>query len=166
MLAQHPAVQACTVVARKNAPGQAALVAYVVAAARQYVTTSMLRLYLSQHLPTAMVPTAFVFLDSLPLLPNGKVDRRALPAPIRARLELDGAFVAPRTPLEERIAMIWAEILGLERIGVHDNFFALGGHSLLAVRVIFQVSTSFRVDLPLRCLFEAPTIAELAMLII
>jgi amino acid adenylation domain-containing protein len=162
MLAQHPAVQACTVVARKNVSAQTALVAYVVVAALQNVTTSVLRVYLSQHLPTAMVPTAFVFLDALPLLPNGKVDRRALPAPEPTHLELEQAYSAPRTPVEEMVAEIWADILGLERVGIHDNFFALGGHSLLATQVLSRIRKVLRVELPVRCLFETPTAAGLA----
>jgi acyl carrier protein len=110
-----------------------------------------------------MMPTAFVFLEALPLTPNGKVDRAALPAPDAAMGAQDGAFVAPRTPLEQRVARIVAGLLGLEQIGVDDNFFLLGGHSLLGTQVIARVADTFGVDLPLRTLFEAPTVAELSV---
>jgi acyl carrier protein len=103
-----------------------------------------------------------VFLDSLPLTPSGKVDRKALPAPDNSRPELDNRFVAPRTPGEQSIAKIWAEVLKLEKVGIHDNFFELGGHSLLATQVISRLRDAFRVDLPLRSLFESPTVAALA----
>jgi acyl carrier protein len=109
-----------------------------------------------------MVPSAFVFLDSLPLTPNGKLDRKALPAPDHSRPELDDAFAAPRTPVEEILANIWAEVLKLDKVGIHDNFFDLGGHSLLATQLISRVRDAFKLDLPLRSLFEAPTIYGLA----
>jgi acyl carrier protein len=109
-----------------------------------------------------MVPAAFVLLDALPLTPNGKVDRQALPAHGQLQHDLEKVFVAPRTPLEEMVAGVWAEVLGRERIGIHDNFFALGGHSLLAAQVIYRLREAFLVELPLRSLFEAPTVAGLA----
>jgi acyl carrier protein len=110
-----------------------------------------------------MVPSAFMFLESLPLTPNGKLDREALPAPDLIRPELKQSFVAPRTPIEEIIAEVWAEVLKVEKVGIHDNFFNLGGHSLLATQVISRVREAFQTDLPLRALFEAPTVAELAV---
>jgi hypothetical protein len=113
-----------------------------------------------------MVPSLFVTLQTLPLLPGGKVDRRALPAPGPGKLEQEETFVAPRTPVEEVLADIWAAVLQLERVGVHDNFFELGGHSLLATRVLARVRAALQVDLPLRALFEAPTVAGLAMAIV
>jgi acyl carrier protein len=122
-----------------------------------------LRSYLKERLPEYMVPSAFVLLDALPLTPSGKMDRRALPAPSTARPALGAAYVAPRTAVEELLAGIWAEVLGLERIGIHDSFFELGGHSLLATQVVARVRDAFRIDLPLRSLFEAPTVANLAL---
>jgi len=117
---------------------------------------------LKEKLPEYMVPSAFVTLDTLPLTPNGKVDRRALPAPGGMRPELEDAFVVPRDALEEQLAGIWAEVLGLERVGVHDDFFELGGHSLLVTQVVSRVRDALQVELPLRSLFEEPTIAGLA----
>jgi acyl carrier protein len=109
-----------------------------------------------------MVPSAFVSLEALPLTSSGKVDRHALPAPDRLRPELDGGFVAPRTPTEEVLAGIWAEVLGLDQVGIHDSFFDLGGHSLLATQVVTRIQETLRVPMPLRILFETPTIAGLA----
>ncbi len=117
---------------------------------------------LKEKLPEYMVPAAFVLLDALPLSPNGKVDRRALPSPDQSRPELEEAFVAPRNPVEEVVAGVWAEVLGVEKVGVDDNFFELGGHSLLATQVVSRLQEAFQVELTLRTLFESPTIAGLA----
>jgi amino acid adenylation domain-containing protein len=121
-----------------------------------------LRASLGERLPEYMVPAAFVVLDSLPVTPNGKVDRAALPAPDPGRAAAAGEYVAPRTPAEARVAAVWSEVLGTERVGAHDDFFALGGHSLLATRVVSRVREALGVELPLRALFEAPTVAGLA----
>src|SRR6185436_18346882 len=109
-----------------------------------------------------MLPAQFVFLETLPLTPNGKLDRGALPIPDLAQPELEKVYVAPRTEVETLLVNIWAQVLGLERVGVHDNFFELGGHSLLATQVVSRIRQAFQVELPLRTLFEAPTVAELA----
>ncbi|HEY0602196.1 MAG TPA: amino acid adenylation domain-containing protein, partial [Herpetosiphonaceae bacterium] len=124
-----------------------------------------LRQRLEQTLPEYMLPSAFVLLPALPRTPNGKLDREALPAPDRLRLDQASAFVAPRTPIEHQLATIWAEILDLERVGIGDNFFTLGGHSLLATQVMSRVRDSLQIELPLRALFEAPTISGQAALI-
>ncbi|MFQ5906231.1 MAG: amino acid adenylation domain-containing protein, partial [bacterium] len=181
VLGQHPAIQETVVTVRKDIPGDKRLVAYVVLNQEQSrstacrtrtgtrpraPTTSELRCFLKEKLPDYMVPSAFVTLDALPLTPNGKVDRQGLPAPDRARPDLEGAYVAPRTPVEEMLAGIWTQVLGLEWIGVHDDFFELGGHSLLAMQVISRLRGAFQVELPLRCLFETPTVAELAQVIV
>jgi acyl carrier protein len=110
-----------------------------------------------------MVPSVFVVLDSLPLTPSGKVDRRSLPAPGLSDVRAENVYVEPRTPVEEQLAEIWEEVLGLERVGVHDDFFELGGHSLLAVRVVTRLNRQFGVELPLHVLFEDPTIEGLAL---
>ncbi|MFQ5610897.1 MAG: amino acid adenylation domain-containing protein [Anaerolineae bacterium] len=163
-LAQHPALQQALVIARQpdHDPLDTQLVAYLVPASTPPPSTSDLRAFLRRALPDYMLPAAFVCLDRLPLTPNGKIDRRALPAPDRARPALDQAFLAPRSPVELELARIWTEVLGLEQVGVQDNFFELGGHSLLATQVISRMRDAFRVELPLRALFENPSIAQLA----
>jgi acyl carrier protein len=149
----------CVVVVREDVPGEKRLVAYVVGG----VEAGALREHLLRELPEYMVPSAFVPLDSLPLTPNGKLDRKALPAPDFAPAE--ERYVAPRTPTEEVLAEIWAETLRLERVGATESFFELGGHSLLATRVVSQVRAVFDIELPLRALFEGPTVAELARVV-
>jgi amino acid adenylation domain-containing protein len=185
-LRQHPAVQESVVLARseienprtdgsenpksRTEPSQSIenlksvkrLVAYLVIKQGTAPTTSELRAFLEQKLPEYMAPSVFVTLDALPLTPNGKIDRRGLPAPDPARPELEQTFVAPRNPVEERLAAIWAHLLGLDQVGIHDNFFDLGGHSLSATQVISQVREAFDLGLPLRALFEDPTVAGLA----
>jgi acyl carrier protein len=132
-------------------------------AARKLVP--QLQTYLAQKLPEYMVPSAYVVLESLPLTPNGKVARRALPAPEPIKTELAGGYVAPRTPAEEVLVKIFAEVLGLKRVGIHDNFFGLGGHSLLATQLVSRVRDAFGVELPLRSVFEAPAIAQLSKVV-
>src|SRR6185503_13956225 len=121
-----------------------------------------LRGLLKSQLPAYMMPSAFVVLETMPLTPNGKVDRRALPVPAHSRPETLTGFIAPRTTTEQSLATVWSEVLKLESIGVDDNFFELGGHSLLATRLISKVRELFQVEIPLRRLFETPTIAGLA----
>ena len=126
------------------------------------LTVSTLRSSLANRLPDYMLPTYFVHLEQIPLTPNGKVDRRALPGPDKDRPALGSDFVAPTGPLETRLAEIWAQTLGLKQVGSHDNFFDLGGASIPAVQVLAQVAQTFQVELPLRSLFEAPTVATLS----
>jgi amino acid adenylation domain-containing protein len=161
-LAQHATVQQCVVMAREDIPGEQHLVVYIIPHQQQTSTPNELRRFLKQKLPDYMVPSTFVFIDTLPLTPNGKIDRRALPVPDQSRPALEETFVAPRTPIEQQITDIWASILKLENVGIHDNFFALGGHSLLATQVISRLRQALKVELPLRVLFEAPTVAELS----
>jgi amino acid adenylation domain-containing protein len=161
VLSQHPDVLQTVVIAREDHPSDKRLVAYVVPTQEQALSINELRCFLKEKLPEYMVPAAFVLLDALPLTPNGKVDRHALPVPEQGRPELEGTFVAPRTPGEQQIADIWTQVLGLERVGVHDNFFELGGNSLLVIQVISRLRKVFQVALPLGNLFEAPTVAEL-----
>jgi non-ribosomal peptide synthetase component F/acyl carrier protein len=159
-LLTHPLVTRAEVIAKTMHHGAVELVAYVVASGQLDVTE--LRTHVANALPHYMVPSAFVFIDEFPLTPNGKVDRRALPEPDQLRPDLGAAFVAPSTPTEETLASMWAEVLGLARVGVHDSFFELGGHSLLATQVTSRIRTAFNLEIPLRNLFERPTIAELA----
>jgi acyl carrier protein len=112
-----------------------------------------------------MIPSRFVFLDAPPLTANGKVDRRALPEPGNSRPELETSYVAPRTPTETELAIIWSEVLSIDQVGIHDNFFDLSGHSLAATRVVFQVIKKFQLELPLQSLFQSPTVSEMAVVI-
>ncbi|MFH0962801.1 MAG: amino acid adenylation domain-containing protein [Planctomycetota bacterium] len=164
-LAEHPSTQEGVVTARQDPSGDDRLVAYVVSNVRPAPTAGQLRDFLRERLPDFMVPSAFVFLDAMPLTSNGKVDRKALPAPDLGRPELGVPFIAPRTPLEESLAEILADILGVDSVGVNDNFFALGGHSLLATQVVSRLNDAFHVKLSLRTLLESPTVAGLAVAI-
>jgi acyl-coenzyme A synthetase/AMP-(fatty) acid ligase/acyl carrier protein len=149
------------VLAREDSFGEKRLIAYVVP---NQAAPSIHELYsfLIERLPDYMLPSTFVFLDTQPLTPGGKVDRRALPAPDKTRPDLKTTFVAPSTPVEKRLAGIWAEVLNKEPVGIHDNFFELGGNSLLATQVISRISDALSVALPRRSLFETPTLAGLA----
>jgi amino acid adenylation domain-containing protein len=160
-LVEHSCVHQAVVVAREDASDDKRLVAYVVGSDAVPPDGDELRAHLKRSLPEYMVPSAYVVLEALPLTSNGKVDRRALPAPA-GNAVIQGEYVAPRTPIEEVLAGIWAEVLKLERVGVHDNFFDLGGHSLLAMRVVARIRGDLEVELPLRAVFEAPSVGELA----
>ena len=161
VLGEHPAVRAAAVIVREDVPGEKRLVAYLVAEGAA-PATSELRRFLKERLPEFMVPAGFVVLDAFPVSPNGKLDRRALPAPDRSTVGSEDVFVAPRNPIEELLATIWATVLRTDRVGIHSNFFELGGHSLMATQVISRIAASLGVELPLRSIFEAPTVAELA----
>ncbi|MCP4657237.1 MAG: amino acid adenylation domain-containing protein [bacterium] len=182
VLSRHPAVGQAVVAPRaapagrtpagrtpedeaSEAPGDARLVAYLVPAAETAPAAAELRGFLAETLPAYMVPSVFVVLEALPLLPSGKVDRRRLPAPDRERPELGSEYRMPETPIEEALAEIFEEVLGRERIGIDDDFFELGGHSLLAAQAVSRIRKTFELELPLRALFESPTIAELALLV-
>ncbi|RKH24614.1 AMP-binding enzyme, partial [Corallococcus sicarius] len=154
-LLQHPEVREAVVLAREDVPGDKRLVAYVTALEGHALEADTLKAHLKQHVPEYMVPSAFLVLEALPLNTNGKVDRKALPAPLGTALT--SSYVAPSTPTEEQLAALFTQVLRVERVGIHDNFFALGGHSLLATQLVSRVRATFRRELPLRALFEAPT---------
>ena len=161
-LGQHPGVRQAIVLVQEDGPGDKRLVAYVAAEGEARPTANELRDFLKDKLPEHMVPAIFMLLDAFPLTVNGKVDRRALPTPDGWQPELDEVFVACRTPTEELLAAIWSQVLGVERVGIYDNFFQLGGHSLLATQVVSRIREAFQVEMPLRRLFESPTVAGLA----
>ncbi len=162
VLDRHAAVRQCVVVARETT-GDKVLVAYVERQQTELApAVSDLRAYLSEHLPAYMVPSIFVVVDKLPLSPNGKIDRKALPPLDQGRIEGAGEFVAPRDPLEQMLAQIWSKILNVRSIGIHDNFFDLGGHSLLVIRAVSRIRDVFDVELPPSTLFANSTVAGLA----
>jgi amino acid adenylation domain-containing protein len=165
VLTQHPGVRECVVLAREDTPGHRHLVAYIVGQTELPTTAEQLQHLAKEMLPDYMVPSAFVFLETLPLTPNRKLDRRALPAPRENQLIADTAYVAPRTPVEAKLAEMWSQLLGVERVGIHDNFFEVGGHSLLVTQAVARIRDLFEVELPIRLLFKVSTIAELAQAI-
>lgn len=161
VLGEHPAVGETAVLARDSAHGEKQLVAYLVATGAA-PTVAELRDHLKKQVPDYMVPAAFVVLPKMPVTANGKIDRRALPAPELLRPDLTATYVAPRNETETGLAAIWAEVLKVERVGVQDNFFELGGHSLLVLRVASRIRQQFGIEVPLAVVFETPTIAALA----
>ena len=161
VLAAHPLVRACVVVAREEESGDKRIVAYLVPGDRES-TVDELRQHVRVTLPEYMIPSAFVWLESLPLTPNGKIDRKALPVPERALARPADTYVAPRNTIEETLSAIWADVLALDRPGIHDNFFDLGGSSILAFRVVAQVRRRADLEVPIVDLFRFPTIAALA----
>jgi amino acid adenylation domain-containing protein len=162
-LCLHPSVSEAVVVAREDRPGDKRLVAYVVAAAAESApSTSVLRAFLQEKLPDYMIPSAFVFLDALPLTANRKVDRRALPVPDERRPDIEASYAAPRSQTERMLADIWAEVLNVEQVGINDNFFDLGGHSLLMIRVLRKLQEIIEQDISMITLFQYPTIGSLS----
>jgi thioesterase domain-containing protein/acyl carrier protein len=164
VLCKHPAVQQAVVAAREDTPGNRRLVAYIVPQPGQHFSVAELRTFVKEGLPDYMVPSASVELDALPLTPNGKVDRKALPAPDLS-VTAATASIPPRDQLEESLAKIWREILGVQVVGVTDNFFDLGGHSLMAVRLMSEIKNLTGVNLPLTTLFQGATVERLAELV-
>jgi acyl-coenzyme A synthetase/AMP-(fatty) acid ligase len=159
VLAEHPSVRQAVVICREDRPGDKRLVAYVIAASDAAPGNGELREFSRKRLPEYMVPSACIRLEKFPLTPNGKIDRRAFPAPEANAVE-EIAYVAPRNEDEETLARLWAEVLGLPRVGIHDNFFDRGGHSLLATQLITRIQKAFGGHVALRTLFEASTVAE------
>jgi amino acid adenylation domain-containing protein len=164
-LTAHPDVRAAVAGARPDASGAPRLVAWVVLGAGTSPNISDLRRWLAGRLPEPMIPSAFVLLEELPQTPSGKIDRRALPEPESERPRLEREYVAPEGPVEEALAEIWAEVLGLDRVGVSDDFFELGGHSLLATQVVTRIREQLQVDIPLIALFQMPTLEQLAVVV-
>ncbi len=165
VLSRHESVRAVVVVARETQPGEQRLVAYVVGNQNPLPTASEWRTFLIQRLPEYMIPSLFVSLESLPLLPNGKVNRRALPVPDSSRPELRRAFAAPENPTQARLVELWMNVLALDQVGIYDDFFELGGDSILATRLVSRVRRTFGIELPLRELFWRPTVFELSAVV-
>jgi acyl carrier protein len=165
-LERHSGVCQAVAVVREDRPGDKRLVAYIVAREASPPSAKELRSYLRDELPDYMIPSAFVALPAMPLTPSGKVDRRTLPSPDEIQGEAGAEFTPPRTSTEKALAEIWAEVLGVEWVGLHDNFFDLGGHSLLAIQIISRVREVFSVELPMRDLFAATTLVDMATLIV
>ena len=161
-LEKHDAIQAGCVIVREDTADNKRLVAYIVTKPHTKLTDTELRSFLQQKLPLYMVPAVFVALETLPLTPNGKVDRAALPVPESVNVLRDTAVIAPRSPIEQRMTEILSKLLGLDQIGVEDNFFLLGGHSLLGTQLIGRVRDAFGVELSLRTVFDASTISQLS----
>jgi surfactin family lipopeptide synthetase A len=160
VLSQYSDVQTTAVIVREDTPGDKRLVAYVVLNPNSQATSGELRQFLTNQLPAYLVPNTFVILESLPLTPSGKCDRRSLPVP--EPQELSDHYIAPKSPTEEILAQIWAQVLKVERVGREDNFFELGGHSLLATQVLSRINSAFGLDLSVQIMFESPTIAGIA----
>jgi amino acid adenylation domain-containing protein len=159
----HPAVQTSVVLAREDTPGDKRLVSYVVLNQAMNVSADTLQVWLAERLPDYMIPAVFVQLDTLPVTANGKVDRAALPAPDASNtLQRQAITAIPNTPVEERLVEILASLLGLEQVGIDDNFFLLGGNSMMGTQLITRVAEIYGIDLPLRTLFEMPTVRQLA----
>jgi amino acid adenylation domain-containing protein len=165
VLADHPGVKSCAVSVREDTPGDKQPIGYVIPQGAEPPTAEVLRQYLRGKLPEYMVPSQFVFLDSMPLTVNGKIDRKALPAPSQESASNVRKFAAPATDTEKALAAIYAELLKVDRIGIHDDFFDLGGHSLMAIKAVSKISDVFGIDLPLATLLEAPTIAALSKIL-
>lgn len=161
----HSAIRECVVIAQEEKLQGKRLIAYIVPEQEQSLSVSDMRPFLLKSLPDFMVPAAFIILKTLPLTAHGKIDRSALPAPEQEASTREEVFAGPRTPTEEVLTSIWLEVLHIKRIGIHDNFFAAGGHSLLAMQITSRIHEKFQVEIPLRSLFEAPTIAELSLVV-
>jgi len=165
-LLSHKDIKETVVVTRYSKLGEARLHAYFTTDGWPVPSVNELRAYLKEKLPDFMIPSRLMWLGALPLTAGGKVDRRALPDPGNSRPELDTPYVAPRNPAEEELSQIWTEVLGLEEVGVHDNFFDLGGHSLAATRVVSRVLKRLQLEIPLQSLLQSPTVAPMAAVII
>jgi acyl carrier protein len=164
-LLEHPGVKEACVTAWEREDGEKYLAAYVVARDGGRPTVDEFRRFLREKLPDFMQPSAFMFMETLPLT-NGKVDRRQLPKPEAKRPELSQSYAPPRSEIERILAEIWAQVLSLDRVGIHDDFFELGGHSLAATRIVSRIVEKFGVELPVKSLFQSPTIADMARVMV
>jgi amino acid adenylation domain-containing protein len=165
VLLRHDGVKEAIVIGQAHPAGERRLVAYCVPHKWPGITVSELRRWLRKTLPEYMIPSAFVMLAAMPTTPAGKLDRHGLPAPDDSRPALDNLYVAPRNPIEEKLAKTWAEVLGLSQVGIHDTFFDLGGHSLAATQIISRIVMEFKLELPIEFLLDSPTVAEMAAVI-
>jgi amino acid adenylation domain-containing protein len=165
VLANHPGLREVAVVAKDAASNESKIVAYYVQRAGSAPTITEFRTFLAEKLPNHMIPAAFIRLDVFPLTATGKVNRRKLPNPETSRPELDTKYVKPGTPVEQDLSRIWSDVLALEQVGIHDNFFDLGGHSLAAARVVSRIVQHFQLKIPLQLIFQSPTVAEMAAVI-
>ncbi|HSK29920.1 MAG TPA: phosphopantetheine-binding protein, partial [Candidatus Limnocylindria bacterium] len=164
-LMSHPNINDAVVLAQWREPGEAFLVGYYVSPRPSGLTVSELRTFLRRTIPDHMIPTALIRMESLPLTANGKIDRQRLPEPDHKRPGLSAAFVEARDEVEQRLVQVWVEVLGVDRVGIHDNFFDLGGNSIAATRVVSRIIQRFRLAIPLPALFQMPTVAEMATVI-
>ncbi|WP_335871247.1 non-ribosomal peptide synthetase [Bacillus sp. 2205SS5-2] len=164
VLMEHPSVQEALTIVHEDKVGDKSLVMYVVQKAKNKIQSTELRQYLKGILPEYMVPSACMFLEAFPLNQNGKVDRQALPDPVESSFELS-EYVAPRNTVEQVITDVWCEVLGNEKVGVHDNFFTIGGHSLLATTVVYRLRSALNTELSMQTLFEHPSVAKLALVV-
>jgi amino acid adenylation domain-containing protein len=164
---KHPAVEECVAVLREDTPGQKQIAAYIASRSGEETSAHEMRNFLRERLPAYMIPATFTFLEKLPLTPNGKLDRRALPAPDHGHVEKESAATEeePLSEVEQALAQIWREVIGVESVGRHDNFFDLGGHSILITQIVSRCRNTMGVELSLRNFFEAPTVGELAPMI-
>ena len=166
VLSDHPAIRQAVVVARENNHGEKFLAAYLTCGMKSTPTVSNLRDFLHGKIPDPMIPSTFVLLNAMPLTTSGKIDRKALPAPPPTRPNLENPFIEAQTPVEETLVGIWSKVLGIDQVGIHDNFFELGGNSLMGTRIASHIRNTFFLDVPVRFVFENPTVAELALAII
>jgi len=164
-MAGHPAVAQAVVVVREDTPGAERLVGYYVPTGSERPGRAAFREVMHHMLPEYMIPALFIALDAIPLNRNGKIDKRALPAPSDGTADIERAMIAPRSPAEEALEPLWAEVLGIDGVSVEDDFFELGGHSLIDTQQVSRIAAGFEIALTLRDLFEAPTIAELAVVV-
>ncbi len=166
VLRRHPAVKDSVVVVLPDLGGEKRLVTYFITKNGGELPMQEVREFLRQRLPEYMLPTFVLQIEELPLTPSGKINRRALPDPDFGARQVEHEFVAPRTPTEEALVEIYKEVLTIDEVGIHDSFFELGGHSLLATRLVARVREDYGVNLSVRLIFEAPTVAELSLEVI